>query len=96
LLGWGKDFWPTPGASARAGALMAQRRPTSEGETARACGGDDVAAGPLASESGGGNDATGLTVRANRPSGGGGTPAAGGLDGGLPPVARFLAHGEVA
>jgi hypothetical protein len=57
------------------GALMAQRRPTSEGETARACGGDGVAAGPLASESGGGNGAAGLTVRANRPSGRGGGEA---------------------
>jgi hypothetical protein len=34
LLGWGHGFWPTPGASARAGALTAQRRPKSEGETA--------------------------------------------------------------
>jgi hypothetical protein len=35
LLGWGKGFWPTPGASARAGALTAQRAHSSaraEGE----------------------------------------------------------------
>jgi hypothetical protein len=29
-------------------------------------------------------------------SDGAGEPAASGLDGGLPPVARFLMHGEVA
>jgi hypothetical protein len=33
---------------------------------------------------------------ANRPSGRGEKPAAGGLDGGLPPVARFSTHGEVS
>jgi hypothetical protein len=35
FVGWGQGFWPTPGASARAGALTAQRRPMSEGETAQ-------------------------------------------------------------
>jgi hypothetical protein len=34
LLGWGRAFGP-PWARARAGALSAQRRPKSEGETAR-------------------------------------------------------------
>jgi hypothetical protein len=64
-------------------------------KTARVCGDDGVAAGPLVSESGGGKRRYGLTVWANRPSGGE-RPVAGGLDGGLPPVARFLVHGEAA
>jgi hypothetical protein len=33
FLGWGQGFWPTPGASARAEALTAQRLPKSEGGT---------------------------------------------------------------
>jgi hypothetical protein len=65
-------------------------------ETARVRGDDDVAAGPLVSESGGGGERCyGLTAWANRPCGGE-RLVAGGLDGGLPPVARFLVHGEVA
>jgi hypothetical protein len=64
-------------------------------ETARARGDNGVAAGPLVSESGGGKWRYGLTTWANRPSGGE-RSAAGGLDGGSPPVARFLVHGEVA
>jgi hypothetical protein len=57
--------------------------------------GDGVAAGPLASESGGEN---GVAARrrgepAERP---GGKPVAGGLDDGLPPVARFSTHGELS
>jgi hypothetical protein len=58
-------------------------------------GDDGVAAGPLVSESGGGKRRYGLTTwRTGRA--GEKRPAAGGLDGGLPPVARFLVHGEVA
>ena len=57
--------------------------------------GDGVVAGPLVSDSGGGKRRYGLTAWANRPSEGEGS-VAGGLDGGLPPVARFLVHGEVA
>jgi hypothetical protein len=72
LLGWGKGFWPTPGASARAGALTAQQRPMSEGETARVREGDGVAAGPLVSESGGRKRRCGQTAWANRSSGRGG------------------------
>jgi hypothetical protein len=80
---------------ASGGALAAQLRPTGEGDSAGA-GSDGVTAGPPVSESGGGKRRRGLTARANRPSGGGGKPAAGGLDGGLPSVTRFLVHGEVA
>jgi hypothetical protein len=58
-----------PGASARAGALAAQLRPTGEGDGASAWG-DGVVAGPPVSESGGGERCRGLTARANRPSGG--------------------------
>jgi hypothetical protein len=83
-----------PGASARGDALAAQLRPTGEGDGAGA-GSDGVTVGPPVSESGGGKRRRGLTARANRPSGGE-KPAAGGLDGGLPSVARFLVHGEVA
>jgi hypothetical protein len=43
----------------------------------------------------GGKQRYDLTAWANRPSGGE-RLVAGGLDGGLPPVARFLVHGEVA
>jgi hypothetical protein len=65
-------------------------------ETARACGATaSLRAHSSARAEGGGKRRYGLTVRANRPSGGE-KPAAGGLDGGLPPVARFLVHGEVA
>jgi hypothetical protein len=55
---------------------------------------DGVAAGPLASESGGGKRRYGQTAWANRPSEGEG-PVAGGLDDGLPPVARFSVQGRV-
>jgi hypothetical protein len=48
-----------PGASARAGALAAQLRPTCEGDGAGA-GSDGVTAGPPVSESGGGGN--GATV----------------------------------
>jgi hypothetical protein len=91
LLSWAGDtvFGP-PQARARARALTAQRRPKSEGGTALCASGDGVAAGPLASESGG-ERRRGL---ANRPSEGEG-PVAGELDGGLPPVARFSVQGRV-
>jgi hypothetical protein len=56
--------------------------------------GDGVAAGPLVSERGGGKRRCGQTAWANRPSEGEG-PAAGGLDGGLPPVTRFSVQGRV-
>jgi hypothetical protein len=92
--GSGGGFLAHPGASARAGALAAQRQPTCEGDGAGA-GSDGVTAGPPVSESGGGERRYGLTARPNQPSGGE-RPAAGGLDGGLPLVARFLVHGEVA
>jgi hypothetical protein len=67
-------------------------------------GGDGAARGSTASlrahlsarAGGGGKWRCGQTARANRPSGRGRKPAAGELDGGLPPVARFSAHGEVA
>jgi hypothetical protein len=68
----------------------------SEGETARVREGDGVAAGPLVSESGGRKRRCGQTTWANRPSGRGEKQTAGGLDGGLPPVARFSTHGEVS
>jgi len=42
-LGRGHEFWPTPGASARAEALSAQRRPTSGENGAAVGGGDGVA-----------------------------------------------------
>jgi hypothetical protein len=66
------------------------------GETARVREDDGVAAGPLVSESGGGGGKRrcGQTAWANRPSEGEG-PVAGGLDGGLPPVARFSVQGRV-
>jgi hypothetical protein len=51
--------------------------------------------GPLVSEGGGGNGAAGR--RRGEPAvRGEENPAAGGLDGDSPPVARFLVHGEVA
>jgi hypothetical protein len=85
-----------PGASARAGALAAQLRPTGEGDGAGARG-RRRRCGPTRQRErrGGGKQRYGPTAWANRPSGGE-TPVAGGLDGGLPPVARFLVHGEVA
>jgi hypothetical protein len=84
-----------PGASASAGALAAQLRPTGEGDGAGAWG-RRRRCGPIRQrERRGGERRYGLTARANRPSGGE-SPAAGGLDGGLPPVPRFLVHGEVA
>jgi hypothetical protein len=98
LLGWGEGFWPAR-ARARAWARARARLWPSCGprarETARVRGDDGIAVGPLVSESRGGKRRYGLTAWANRPSGGE-RPVAGGLDSGLPPVARFLVLGEVA
>jgi hypothetical protein len=79
----------------RAGALAAQLRPTGEGDGAGARE-QRRHRGPTRQRErrGGGKRRYGLTARANRPSGGE-KPTAGGLDGGSPPVARFLVHGEV-
>ena len=63
-------------------------------ETARARGSDSVTAGPPVSESGGGETAL-RSDGAGEPAERGEKSAAGGLDGGSPPVARFLVHGEV-
>jgi hypothetical protein len=73
----------------------AQLRPNA-GDGAGARGDDAVAAGPHASESGGGGGETAsrLTVgQTGRPRGG--NPAAGGLGGDSPPVARFSDHAQV-
>jgi hypothetical protein len=92
LLGRGEVFWPT---RARARALAAQLRPTGEGDGASARG-RRRRCGPIRQrEQRGGETALRSNGAANRPSGGE-RPAAGGLDDGLPPVARFLVHGEVA
>jgi hypothetical protein len=84
-----------PGASARAGALAAQLRPTGEGDGAGARGRRRRCGPTRQRERREGGRRYGLTARPNLPSGGE-RPAADGLDGGLPPVARFLVHGEVA
>jgi hypothetical protein len=95
FLGWGQGFWPTPGASARAGALTAQRRPMSGGETARCARVTASLWAHLPARAGGGEKkALRPDDVANRPSEGEG-PVAGELDGGLPPVARFLVQGRV-
>jgi hypothetical protein len=90
-------FGPARRERARAGALAAQLRPSSEGETAQRAG---VTASLRAHSSaraggGGGDRRCGQTARANRP-GRGRKPAASELDGGLLPVARFSAQREVA
>jgi hypothetical protein len=90
LVGWG-DFWPNQAQRARA---LAQLWPKA-GDGAGARGDDAVAAGPHASESGGGGGGKqrhGLTAgRTGHPRGR--NPAAGGLSGDSPPVARFLGNG---
>jgi hypothetical protein len=91
LLGRGTVFGP-PRARARAEALLAQRRPTSEGENGAAAGVTASLEGPLASERGGRNGVV-VRRRANRPSAEGKNRSPGRLDGGLPPVARFLVRG---
>ena len=82
-----------PGASARAGALAAQLRPTGEGDGAGARG-RRRRCGPTRQRERRGGRRYGQTAWANRPSEGEG-PVAGGLDGGLPPVARFSVQGRV-
>jgi hypothetical protein len=77
----------------RAGALAAQLRPTGEGDGAGARE-RWRHRGPTRQRERRGKQRYSLTARANRSSGGE-KPAAGGLDGGSPPVARFLVHGEV-
>jgi hypothetical protein len=79
-----------PGASARGGALVAHgrgRRRGSAGTTASLRAHSSARAE-------GGKRCYGLTAWANRSSGGE-RPVAGGLDGGLPPVARFSVQGRV-
>jgi hypothetical protein len=92
-----EGIWPSQ-ARARAGAnAPAQLRPTSEGETAQRAGVTASLRVHLPARAGGGGKRRcGQTARANRRSGRGRKPAAGELDGGLPPVAWFSAHGEVA
>jgi hypothetical protein len=92
FLGWGQGFWPTPGASARAEALTAQRRPKSEGETALRARVTASLWAHLPARAGG--TALQPDGMANRPSEGEG-PVAGELDDGLPPVARFSVQGRV-
>jgi hypothetical protein len=93
FLGWGHGFWPTPGASARAEALSAQGRPKSEGETARLRGRRHFC-GPTCQRKGGRKRRRGQTAgRTGRA--GEERLAAGELDGGLPPVARFFDQGRV-
>jgi hypothetical protein len=84
----GTIFGP-PRARARAEALSAQRRPTSEGGNGAAARVTALLGAPLASEREGGKGR-----RANRPSAGKNRPP-GKLDDGLPPVARFLVRGGV-
>lgn len=88
LVGQGGFLAQLSAARARA---PAQLRPKA-GDGAGVRGDDAVAAGPLASESGGGKRRHGLTAgRTSRPRGR--NPAAGGLGGDSPPVARFLGNG---
>jgi hypothetical protein len=96
LAGLGEGFWPTPGASARAGALSAQRRPKSEGETARVREGRRRRRGPHVPEREGEENGVRLTRGGgeNEPAVRGEDPAAGGLGGGSPPVARFSTYGR--
>lgn len=63
---------------------------------ARARGSDDVTAGPHAIESGGGGTAPRFDGAGEPAVCGEENPAAGGLDGDSPLVARFMVHGEVA
>jgi hypothetical protein len=83
-----------PGAGHARARVPAQLRPTG-GETAWARGSDDVTAEPTRQRERRGKRRRGSTARVNRPSAGKEKPAAGGLGGDSPPVARFLVHGEV-
>ena len=88
------DFRPSQARGTRAQGRRPSYGPRAR-ETARARGSDGVTAGPLVSESGGGTtprfDGAGEPAVCGEEN-----PAAGGLDGDSPPVARFLVHGEVA
>jgi hypothetical protein len=83
-----------PGASARAGVLTAQLRPTSEGRRHGCARTTASLRAHLPARAEGGKRRYGQTAWANRPSEGEGS-VAGGLDGGLPPVARFSVQGRV-
>jgi hypothetical protein len=94
LAGPGGEISAHPGARACARARLRPSCGPRARETARARGSDSVTAGPPVSESGGGETAL-RSDGAGEPAEQGEKSAAGGLDGGSPPVARFLVHGEV-
>jgi hypothetical protein len=98
LLSWAGDtvFGPPWARACARERLRPSGGPRARGGDGAAREGDGVAAGPLSSESGGGGGETASRPDgvANRPSEGEG-PVAGELDGGLPPVARFLVRGRV-
>jgi hypothetical protein len=97
LAGLGEGFWPNLGASARAGALSAQWRPKSEGETARVREGRRRRRGPHVPErERGKREQRQVDGGENEPAVRGEDPAAGGLGGGSPPGARFSTYGEVS
>jgi hypothetical protein len=83
-----------PGRERARGRAYGPAAAHERGETARVREDDGVAAGPLVGESGGGKRRYDQTTWANRPSEGE-RPVAGGLDEGLPPVARFSVQGRV-
>jgi hypothetical protein len=93
FLGWGHDFWPTPGASAREsayGPAAAQER----GGGRRCARVVTASLWPHLPARVGGGTAPRPDGVANRSSEGEG-PVAGELDGGLPPMARFSVQGMV-
>ena len=94
--GLGTRFLAHPGRERARGSAYGPAAAHERGGDGAVREGDGVAAGPLASESGGGGEKTALRPDgvANRPSEGEG-PVAGELDGGLPPVARFSIQGRV-
>jgi hypothetical protein len=91
--GLGTRFLAHPGGERARGSAYGPAAAQERGGDGAAREGDGVAAGPIASESGGGTPSRPDGV-ANRPSEGEG-PVAGELDGGLPPVARFSVQGKV-
>jgi hypothetical protein len=83
---------------ARRSARARGRRPSCgprRGDSAGARGADAVAAGPHVSESGGGKTASRFDGAGKPAARGGRIPAASGLGGDSPTVARFLDNGEV-